>query len=191
MHQGCELNAFALWHGSFKSWNATIGRFRLASDTGDQHHDHGGVIDWDRVTTESMLNDVAEHEGSHRRHTFELRHGFAEVFFFQVIQIKAVELFKDRLKNGLQTLSGFVRIWKTRQNGGQLSHRGDADFVPIEIVLLQLRQAFVGQISGAIFEQAGIQRVFEERTRRGGGGHVVVFFQSCLQLCNQFRAVSG
>lgn len=136
MQQASKLDTFALGNRSLKSRHTTIGRFGLTGNASDEHDDHRRVVDRDRVPSESVLDDVAENKRRHPGQAFKLRDRFAQVFFLQVIEIKGIEFLEDPLKSRLQPAGCFLTVRQTGQHAGEFTDRGDADFIPVEIVLL-------------------------------------------------------
>lgn len=52
------------------------------------------------MTTETVLDEVGQHERRHARHRFKLSDRFAEIFFLEIIKIEVVE----GLEHALQVL---------------------------------------------------------------------------------------
>lgn len=104
-----------------------------------------------------MLNGVAEHKGCHAGHRFEFADGFAQVLFFEVVDVEIVKLFKDRLQIVLETLCRFGGIRKIGKHLGEFGHRRHSDFVPIEKILLAFRQSLVGEIVWTILQQTRVE----------------------------------
>ncbi len=97
VEQGSELRTFGLGDGSLQSWNLTFLRFLRRHHLKQLEHIHGCLIDRNRMATESILRDEADHKLRHARPSFHVGHGFAQVGFPQFIEIERIAMLKQSL----------------------------------------------------------------------------------------------
>ncbi len=113
------------------------------------------------MSSEALLHRVTENKRCHSRHFLELIDRFAQIFFFQVVQIKGIEFFENGLKVAFQATCSDHRFRQSRKDLCQLCNRGDTNFVPVIELLLTLRHALIGQIGWRILQKRCIEHVLK------------------------------
>ncbi len=115
------------------------------------------------MAAERHLGDVSDDE---RRGAFvlvELLDRLADVLLLHRLDFKLINRFIDAVQRLFESHSGIRRVYQRLHHVGQLANCAHADFVPVEIVLLQRRKHLLGCLIGRILKQARKKQMVEQR----------------------------
>ena len=95
------------------------------------------------MPSQTMLDCITQHKRRHAWHLLEFVDRFAKILFFEMIQIKGIELFENGLQVTLESSSSNQRLGQPRKNLCQLGDGGDSHLIPVVELLLALSHTLI------------------------------------------------
>ena len=116
----------------------------------------------------------------------------AKVLLSQLFQVEGVAVFEHGLENLLDSFCGDWRGRKTRHFLCELSHRSDADFVPVEEVVPQGGKSLLCFVVLRIFQAGRKKKVFQHGSLWiGRNGLVAGFLQYLVDLTDLCASIAA
>ena len=149
------------------------------------------MVNRNRMSPQSVLCHVGNDEGRDVIEFLKRQDRLAKVFLAKKIQIKLIVVLKNAVQSLLQADPRIFGIPKVFARLRKFSRRRDANFIPIEKVLLQFCERFVSRFVRRILQATGIDHVLEHRSIGGRGNNLILFFDKLVELGDQIGAIFG
>ena len=182
MQDGAEFAAFGLGDRSFQSRRLSLGDILLSNSADQIERLQGASTERDRVSAEAVLSEVGEHKRRHAVEPFNLLYSFAKVLFPVELDIERVVGFKQVVQDSLESFCGDRGVGQDGQDLSQLGDCGDANFIPVEVRLLQSRKRLVGLIVSCRFQGASIKKVLQQNSVARRRHRLVVLLEDAVCL---------
>src|SRR5207302_4129668 len=86
-----------------------------------------------------------------------------ESFFMKRLEIEGERRFKDFLEEADEAVRPVLGVWDVGEGFFHLARRADADFIPVEKMLLENLKGPVCLLAGGALPANGIEELFEHR----------------------------